>query len=194
MVDLSHILIPYHFEHGLRMLEKGYAAMRDALLAEAENIEKEARAYEDAIALDESKRIEERDDEGYLLWEQSQIFELKISEVHEAILDFRKSFVVAAYHHWERHATVWCGSPGTHEELVVNHTNKGYRSCPEIGAVRCLANHLKHGPNSKTKWLERLQKEFPAFLSCPTQEPLELSETDVDRVSTAVFATGPYRT
>ena len=50
------------------------------------------------------KWIGESDDDGLVIWDQSQILDYEIDVVTEAAQDLRKAFALALYHHWERSA------------------------------------------------------------------------------------------
>jgi hypothetical protein len=189
MVKIGSYFRHYQFEHGLRMLEKGYVAARDTLQAEIERIEGEAEAYEKALAKG-GEWIGEFED-GRVLWEQSQVYQAQIDDVHHALFEVRKAFVIALYHHWEDSAAGWNGGDAKHGELATFCASEGYGPSPELDAVRYLANHLKHGRNSSTDWLSRLRKKYPTFLSQRPGVLFGLSEDDLYRVAAAILASGP---
>ncbi|MDX0488826.1 hypothetical protein GOC53_00825 [Sinorhizobium medicae] len=190
MIKIFSYLRHYQFEHGLRMLEKGYIAARDALQAEIERVKIEAVAYEEALA-NGGEWIGERED-GYILWEQSQAYEAEINNVTHALFELRKAFVIALYHHWERSAAEWKGGGyASHDELAKYCASEGYGPSPELSAVQCLANHLKHGPNSSRDWLDRLRKNYPSFLSHGQGFLFGLSEDDLYKVAATILASGP---
>jgi len=182
----------YQFEHGLRLLEKGYTAARDALQAEIERTKVEAAAYEEALA-NGGEWIGEYED-GHILWEQSKVYETQIDDVHHALFEVRKAFVIALYHHWEHSAAGWNGGPASHSELAQYCANAGYGPSPELDAVRCLANHLKHGPNSGTDWLGRLRKDYPSFLPYRPGVVFGLSEDTLYKVAAVILSSGPGAT
>lgn len=192
MVKLFHFLHRYEFRHGLEMLEKGYAAARDSLNMEINRIETEAAAYEEALD-NGGEWIGEYED-GHLLWEQSQVYEAQINDVHKALFVVRKAFVIALYHYWEDSVAGWMGLEGkqvTHDKLVNYCASKGYGPSPDLGAVQCLANHLKHGRNSGKDWLARLRNEHPTFLPQLPTLIFGLSEDTLYKVAATILASGP---
>lgn len=193
MAQLTFDFRHYTFEHGLRMLEKGYTAARDALLAEIERTEADALAYEKHVE-DGGERIGEWED-GYRLWEQDQVYSAQIDDVHRALYEVRKAFVIALYHHWERSATAWKGEYASHEELEAYCASQGFGPSPDLDAVRHLTNHLKHGPHSRTDWLGKMRADYPTFMPRPTG-PLfanifGLSDDDLHKVAAVILASGP---
>ncbi|WP_156941716.1 hypothetical protein [Mesorhizobium sp. WSM2561] len=189
MVKIGSYFRHYQFEHGLRMLEKGYVAARDALQAEIERTKIEAVAYEEALA-NGGEWIGELED-GRILWEQSQVYDAQIDDVHHALFEVRKAFVIALYHHWEHSAAGWKGGYAAHDELAKYCAGEGYGPSPELGAVQCLANHLKHGPNSRTDWLGLLRNNYPSFLARGSGFLFGLSEDDLYKVAATILASGP---
>lgn len=185
VLDFRH----YAFQHGLGLLEKGYAAARDALLAEIESIEAEARAYDEGLA-NGGEWIGERED-GQILWEQSQVFEYQINDAHYALAEVRNAFAIALYHHWERSALAWKGSKATHRELAQYCASMGYGPSPDLDAVRHLANHFKHGPNSRKNWLAQMREKYPLFLPRGPSPVFGLSDDDLYTIAAVISASGP---
>lgn len=184
----------YTFEHGLRMLEKGYTAARDTLLVEIEHIETEARAYDESVA-NGGEWIGEREDD-HILWEQSQVYDAQINDAHHPLFEVRKAFVIALYHHWERSAAEWKGSYATHEKLAEFCASKGYGLSPDLDAVRHLANHLKHGPRSRKNWLGEMREKYPLFLPPGPTPIFGLSDNDLYRIAAVILTAGsppPHR-
>lgn len=196
MVNLATYFRKYQFEHGLRMLEKGYIAARDSLKAELTSIEREAEAYDLAIS-NGAEPTAEYDEDGYRLWEQSQVYEVQIADVHSALFEVRKAFVIALYHFWEDSVANWmqrAGKQTDHEKLAAYCQSQGYGPSPDLEAARCLSNHLKHGRNSKTDWLARLKMANPSFLPQAHGFVFGISEDTLFKVSGAILASGPSST
>lgn len=191
MAKITFDFFHYTFDHGLRMLEKGYSAARDALLAEIEHIETKARAYNESVA-NGGEWIGESED-GHILWEQSQIYDAEINDAYQALGELRKAFVIALYHHWERSVAEWKGSDATHthEQMADFCADMGYGPSPDLDAVRHLANHLKHGPNSRKNWLDDLRQKYPLFLPQGPTSIFGLSEDDLYRIAAVILASGP---
>ncbi len=195
MVNLAPYIRSYQFEHGLRMLEKGYIAARDSLEEELKRIEHDSAAYDLAVA-DGADLIAEYDENGFRLWEQSQVYEAQIADVYSALFEVRKAFVIALYHYWEDSVAVWMGLNGksvTHDKLASYCAKEGYGPSPDLGAVQCLANHLKHGRNSREDWLSRLRENYPLFLPPQTGPMFGLSEDSLFKVVAAILASGPNK-
>jgi len=196
MVKLGPYFRSYQFEHGLEMLEKGYTAARDSLHDEIERTTVEAAAYEEALA-NGGEWIGEYDEDGRILWEQSQMYEARINDVHSALFEVRKAFVIALYHYWEDSVANWMalnGKQASHEDMELYCSREGYGPSPDLGAVRCLANHLKHGRNSRNDWLVRLRNEHPFFLPPQRSKIFGFSEDTLFKVAAVIFASGPTAT
>jgi len=190
MAALSFDLRHFEFDHGVQLLKQGFEAARDALLNEIERIKADARAYEEELA-NGGAWIGEMED-GHKLWDQSDLYEAKTDDAHRALYEVRRAFVIALYHHWERSAIGWLGrNDATHEELERYCADSGFGPAPNLGAVRYLANHLKHKPGSNSRWFNKLRKEYPSFLPHVQTSPLALSDTDFETVATVILASGP---
>ncbi|TAY66481.1 hypothetical protein [Rhizobium leguminosarum] len=193
MVKLAPYFRSYKFEHGLRMLEKGYIAARDSLNEEIERIERDSAAYDLAV-VNGADLIAEYDEDGHRLWEQSQVYEAQINDVHSALFEVRKAFAIALYHFWEDSVAGWmqrAGKQTDHDKLARYCASEGYGPSPDLEAVRCLANYLKHGRNSKTDWLAKLWDSNPSFLPQPKGFIFSLSEEALFKVAAAILASGP---
>lgn len=192
MVNLEPYFRPYEFNHGLELLEKGYRAASGALKDEIAQAEAASKAYETATA-NGGKIIGEWDDDGTLLWEQSQMYAIQIDDIHLALFEVRKAFVIALYHFWEDSVARWMKKKGqiTHEKMVDFCASQGYGPSPDIGAARCLANHLKHGRNSGKDWLASLEKDHPEFLPQPRGYLIGITEDTLYKVAAAIYGSGP---
>lgn len=193
MAALTFNFVSYAFESGLKMVERGYVAARDAILTEIDLIKAKARTYEQHVA-DGGEPIGEWED-GHLLWDQSQLFEAEIIDAYEVLYEVRKTFIIALYHFWERAAAGWKGSEGSHAELAEYCRQEGYGPSPELEAVRCLANFLKHGSNSRYDWLDRLRKLSPSILPNLNRPGfagiIGLSDNEFFKVAEIIRESGP---
>lgn len=64
----------------------------------------------------------------------------------------RKVFIPVLYHHWERSARIWTGSDERgHDRLIAAIVAAGTTIDPRLGAVRDLANLLKHDNDQPAK-------------------------------------------
>lgn len=193
MAPFTFNFVSYAFESGLTVVERGYVAARDAINAEIDIIEANARAYEQHVA-EGGERIGEWED-GHLLWEKSQLYEAEINDAREVLYEVRKTFIIALYHFWERSAAGWKGSEGSHAELAEFCREHGYGPSPELDAVRYLVNFFKHGPNSRSDWLERLKRLSPSFLpglkTPGTAKIVGLSDSTFFHVAKVIKDSGP---
>jgi hypothetical protein len=145
----------YAFDSGLGILREGYKSAAAALRADIERVKAEAAAYE---ASDEF--IGERDDDGYVLWEQNQVLDMQRETAEEALMAFRRAYAIVLYHFWEREIRTFTesGASADHEKLVKRAGEKGFPIDARLNAVRDLANALKHnkGANLQASWPEVL--------------------------------------
>lgn len=193
MVDLVPYFRKYRFEHGLRMLEKGYSAACDSLNEEIKRIDRDSAAYEEGLSNGASPKIE-YDESGERLWDQSQLYEAESSDITSALFEVRKAFIIAFYHFWEDSVAQWMkldGKQKAHKALVEYCVSQGYSPSPDLEAVRYLANYLKHGQNSKTDWLSQLRNTDPSFLPQSIFRGFWISEETFARVVAAILASGP---
>lgn len=180
----------FEFDHGVRLLKQGYAAARDALVKEIERVVVDARAYQERLA-NGGEWIGERED-GIVLWDQTHVFEMETEDAHKALYEVRRAFIIALYHHWERSAAKWLGKDNAdHEKLARFCAASGFGPSPHLDAVRCLANHLKHRPGSKSNWLTKLRAESPLFLPHVQACPSILSDSDLETIAAVVLDSGP---
>ena len=180
----------FEFDHGVRLLKQGYEGARDALLKEIERIRADARSYEEGLA-NGGEWIGERED-GHVLWDQTDVYEAETEDAHRALYEVRRAFIIALYHHWERSAARWLGNDDArHEQLERYCASSGFGPSPDLNAVRCLANHLKHRPGSNSDWLIKLRKKHPSFLPHAQMSPFALSDADFETITTVILASGP---
>ncbi|MBN7807084.1 hypothetical protein JZX86_17160 [Agrobacterium rosae] len=192
MVDLTPYIIGFQYNHGVKLLEKVYAAARSSLQSEIHRVESEAAAYHDALSNGGEWKGEVED--GHILWEQSQVYELEINDVHYALFEVRKAFTIALYHYWEDSIAGLMGlkgKGGDHETLSAYCGQKGWGPSPELDAVRHLTNHLKHGHAAKNDWMGELSSKYPSFLTDSVHRTFEPSEETLTKVASAVLTSGP---
>jgi hypothetical protein len=117
----------------------------DALEGNLAAARRAAEEYEADVERDPKAWIGEMED-GYILWDQSQVHEMKVETAEEAVQDVRKAFAISAYHHWERYARRWTGSGSStkHDKLVERTVALSYPVAIELERVHRLANVLKH--------------------------------------------------
>lgn len=188
----------YQFQQSTRILRDGYLSASRALRSDVERARAEAAEYAHDIA-NGGEWIEERDEEGHLLYTKEQALQLQIETCDEALSALRKAFVISAYHYWERAIRLEVGGndKAKHDELVVLAVAKGIAIHPDLGAVRDLVNLLKH---DNAKRGAALQKSWgsvlsPGLLSRPGRTDwyaaVFLTEEDVAKAFDVVANSGP---
>lgn len=185
------------FQGGVDTLRSGFDTAVDALRSAWTRSQQDLEAYEAAVAADPSQWIGEEED-GHVLWEQSQMLEISIADAEEALLALRKAFVIAVYHHWERAARRWTllTVRADHKALSAGTLATGYPVNPKLEAVLHLVNTLKH--DSATKG-ERLLAAWPEVFSpgfTPTSrthwyEAVRVTDAQVLEVCEIVASSGP---
>ncbi len=193
-MKIGPILRGYHFHRDLDMLQKGYRAARDALYAEIRNLENEAESYENDLA-NGGAWIGETDEEGRTLWDQSQVYGYSIDDTHLSVYQVRKAVVIAFYHFWEDSVAFWMNAKDQckHAAMEKFCAEQGYGPSPDLDAVRCLANHFKHGQNSNRDWRARLFDKYPTFMPSTSARLLRLSEDTMTTILETVKNSGPPR-
>jgi hypothetical protein len=197
MADLRSILRPYHFHRGIQMLRRGYETSRDALASEASSTA--AAMREHAAAIENEDDIIDYTD-GFVVVTRTDTLRLQLSAAVDAAGEVRTAFAVAFYHHWERSVSSWAEKHlKNFDELTKAMSELGYPMHPRIGAVRALANLLKH---DSWKWGEELKRDWPdVFVRnvrvWPTNtgwyEVIDLTDDHVLEVIDVVEASGPPR-
>lgn len=184
----------YVFQSGIDTLLAAYSSAARALTEDIAKIDAESAAYEEG-----GEWIGERED-GYVLWEQSQIFEMQRDMALEALADLRKAFSLAAYHHWERSARKWTGDhSSSHDDLAMKVSKIEIAIHPRLSAIRDLANTLKH---NSLKFGPALVSSWPAVLPSGFTKPgygdwygsVTLNEDHITEVFNIVAASGPTAT
>ncbi|MBW0151435.1 MAG: hypothetical protein KXJ53_09505 [Phenylobacterium sp.] len=196
MVTLPFNLLGFAFQQGVDWLESGFGTAAAALAQRHAEVAAELQAYEAGVAAG-GARIGEWED-GVRLWEQDQLLALQMDDLEESLMDLRKAYVLAAYHHWERGARRWTrlGSHAKHLKLVAVTRELGYPIDARLTGLYDLVNTLKH--NSGV-WASKLASSWPAVLKGdPAARPgldwyhlVELDDRDVHEVCSIVRASGP---
>jgi hypothetical protein len=183
MVKLNFNLAAFSFQRGVAILAKSFASAIVALNADVQNAKDEAFGYQQALEQG-GEWIGETDEDGTVIWDQSQILDYEVDVVDEAAQELRKAFALALYHHWERSARLWTQADNwSHEQLVAASLNRGYPIDPRLAAVRDLLkswpdvfpSDFVERPNRRTDWYETIQ----------------LSDTQVRDAFNIVAASGP---
>lgn len=190
MVRLNFDARGYAFQAGLNVLRESYVSASTALAASVERVNAEAVTY---IASDEF--IGERDDDGYVLWEQGQVLDMQRETAQEALMAFRRAYAIALYHYWEREiqTNTESGTSADYEKLVKRAADKGILIDARLGMVRDLANALKHNKGMK------LQASWPDVLTPRARtgqprnwyEAVQLADEHVAEVFEIIARSGP---
>ena len=145
----------YAFQSGIDVLRKSAGAGLAALRTETSELRLKLEAYRKAGAF-----VAERDDEGHIIWDEEDRLQLEIKIGEEAMMELRKAFVVATYHHWERSVLRWAARNAQvmtldgvgaktkrldHGKLRAAAEKAGFRADAHMSSVVALANFLKHG-------------------------------------------------
>lgn len=197
MASLRFNLYGYVYQSGLDVLRRSYTVAAGAHAAEAARIRTNLDAYHrDGVW------IGERDEDGTIIWDQEQILEFDIQAAEEAMLILRKTYVVAAYHHWEKCAQTWVGlkARGGHADLAKRARRANVPQSPDLERVYRLANTLKHS-NDRTGL--KLLEAWPEMLPERDQwtprgaqwfDAVHLEDADVTTIFDVVAASGPTPT
>jgi hypothetical protein len=197
MAKLDFNMQGYVFQEGVKTLRAGFETAVEALRSARTRAQQDLQAYEAAVAADPTQWIGEEED-GLVLWDQSQVLEMSIADAEEALLALRKAFVIAIYHHWERAALRWTHLTGRteHKHLSAGTVAAGYPVNPTLEAVLHLVNTLKHDSAAKGERLLAAWPEvFPAgFTRTPRTnwyEAIQLTDAQVQEVCEIVASSGP---
>lgn len=159
MVALTFNMQGYAFQEGIRVLIAAHETTADALHEELQRAKENALAYQEEVESGEREWIGERDEDGNIIWDQEQVHDMEIESKVEGQAAVRKAFILALYHHWERSARTWTGSDKRdHDKLVAAVEAEGTPTHPRLGAVRDLANLLKH---DNDKWGDAVLQSWP---------------------------------
>ncbi|MEV4934901.1 hypothetical protein [Sphingobium sp. LSP13-1-1.1] len=137
------------YQDGIDIIGFSYLAAHDALKSKIDATQEAIDAYEKYIA-DGGEWEGEVDDEGFTIWSQDQVLELRQREAIEAAITLRKAFVTTLYHHWERHARSWLKNDKfDHAKLITNVRKLNYPVDDDMEILWMLNNLLKH---NNSRW------------------------------------------
>jgi hypothetical protein len=188
------------FDSGLDTIAQGYAAAVNGITQEINR--KKAAFYDYNRQVENGGApIEERDDDGCLIWSEDQLLQATIEVAEEALMSLRKAYAVAIYHHWERSALQWTNRKNEkHDDLARFVLAMGYPIDPHLHAVRDLANLLKHANDRwGLKLHESWREVFPVSFRPPVDgtwpinwyDRVALSEEHIKSIMTTVRQPGP---
>lgn len=167
----------YDYGRSLMILDDTLAAAERGLEHKREGLVADLADYEAS-----GSRIGERADDGSKIWDQSDAYASEIELVDEGLANFRKSYVIAFYHSWERMVGRWAnvGAKADHKELRQAVQDKGGKPHPRLDAVRDLNNALKH--NSEV-YGAALLKSWPEVLPPDFGLPDNYSKSDSAKIN-----------
>ncbi len=153
MVALNFNMQGLSYQQGIENLEAGFMTSAAALSDRRAQL---LRGLEEYVATVEGggERIGEWED-GHRLWEQDQVLEMQIDDAEASVMDLRKAYILAVYHHWERSARRWTGLSGwtKHQRLATAARDLGYPIDERLERVRDLVNTLKHNSADRASQL-----------------------------------------
>ncbi|MBX9455448.1 MAG: hypothetical protein KL863_05160 [Rhizobium sp.] len=173
--NFSFNTVGYEFESAIRSFRKSFELSRSALEADVEKIRADLEAY---LAGDEF--VGERTDEGDIIWEQDRIYEMDIEAAEDAVLELRRTYMIAIYHAWERAIRRQTKTDVHSHALLVEAAKKDHiEPLPELEKVSQLVNLLKH---NNAKWAKKLLDSWPDVVT-----PGILGRRDGDYYSSVIL-------
>ncbi|NWK97949.1 hypothetical protein DM806_20255 [Sphingobium lactosutens] len=158
MVKFTFNLDGVVYQDGVSNILVSFNAAHDALDQQYKKAEAEAADYERSID-DGAEPIEERDEDGHLIYTHSDLLEMHIRDANDAARVLRKAFAITIYHYWERNALRWIGKDKLeHSKLVKRVQAIGYPIAPRLEELHLLVNLLKH---NNPVWGQRLYAVRP---------------------------------
>lgn len=188
--DLQTII----FKSGIDTLRTALRVATKALIDETQQIDELISAYLASGVLDG-----ERDEDGVVLWDREDQLGWEKDVIEDALMALRKSFALAAFHHWERSARQWTSyDKMDNEGLFLRLRQKSITVHPRLQAVRDLVNTLKHDNASRGRqllvsWPQVFPKKFTERPGkrTPWYEAIYLDDALVEEVFAIVAASGP---
>lgn len=197
MAELIFNFPGYLFQEGLHVLQSVYSTAADAVREEWEKAKEDALAYQLGVERGEIAWEGERDESGFIIWDKEQVHEMEVQSKREALTALKNAFVIAAYHHWERSARRWTESNrASHERLAYSVQALGIPLDGRLGAVRDLANLLKH---NHERWGRRLLTSWPDVVSVGRTAvgrvdwygAVNITEAQMEKVFEIISLSGP---
>ncbi|HEY0121269.1 MAG TPA: hypothetical protein VGC14_05820, partial [Rhizobium sp.] len=153
----------------------------------------------------------ERSEEGFIIWEQDQVLRHQILQSQEALIELRKAFAIAAFHHWERSVQRHFAhessnsapndrprrSLRSYDRIKQEAINLGYPIDDNLDRVVTLINTLKHNNDEKGT---HLHKVWPDIFPYEFKEPyrftdwassIEMADQQLTEVFDIISRSGP---
>jgi hypothetical protein len=202
----------YEFQSALEAIRRSAQAGLAALSREINLLEQQLEDYYRAGNFEG-----ERDENGYVIWERDDILNHEIAFAQEALMELRKAFAIAAFHHWERSVQRWitqetetaaANGSVTRKKKSVQGFNDlsreasriGYATDPKLQRVVTLVNTLKHNGDARGMELLRSWRGlFPPQFQTPSElsdwaSAIRLTDQHLDEVFDVVSKSGPTPT
>lgn len=196
MVPINFNMVGYDFSRGVRVLKEGYASAILALEQKSDALGTQLLEYREHLAHG-GEPDEERDDEGFLLWDRERLLEMDLEVCSAGLGEVRKAFVIALYHHWERAVRKDTGyNKPYHEELLEAAAAAQIPVQPDLEKVRHLVNTLKHnnekrGTQLLKHWPEVFCSDFSQDTNTDWYQSIELTDDHVHQALSIIAASGP---
>jgi len=144
------------------------------------------------------------DEDGVVLWDRADLLSHEIAFAYGALMELRKAFAIAAYHHWERSVQLWIEidapdkkNAREYKDISKAASKIGYPADVELPRVNALANMLKHNSkNSGTRllqlWPDILLPQAQNFTN-PTHRvsDVQLGDEHLNEIFDIVSRSGP---
>jgi len=199
MAPLPFNMLGYIYESGLDSLRASFVSGSQGLRQKLEDTTKALDDYQHSLR-NGGEWIGERDpEEGYVIWDQEQVFNFDIDAAHEAYGELRKAFAIAAYHYWERSIRKYCKAQGgKHADLVTKALGEGFPISSDLNRTHRLANALKHNNDSSGKklldcWPEVFSSTFKQRKHMDWYSVVHLSDDQVHQAFDIILSSGPQR-
>ncbi len=196
MVPINFNMVGYDFSRGVRILKEGYASAILALEQKADMLGTQLLEYREHLAHGGAPD-EERDEEGFLLWDRERLLEMDIEVCSAGLGEVRKAFVMALYHHWERAVRKDTGyNKPYHDGLLKAAAAAQIPVQPDLEKVRHLVNTLKHNNEDRglqllEHWPEVFYSDFSHHANTDWYQSIELTDDHVHQTLSIIAASGP---
>lgn len=197
MVKLKFNWAGYMYQDGINSIRLSYDSAAQALEIQTERAYDEIREYNAKVKSGDQSGIE-RDEDGYVFWDEEDVLMYQSSAAEDALNTLRKAFAIVLYHHWERSVREWVQSKhGKHDTLVSAAAAIGQVTDPLVNDLRTLVNTLKHNNEVWGKPLHTSRPDlFKANFKIGQSDPdwhdeIEISGQALLAFFSAVSASGP---
>ena len=184
----------WQYEQAIETLRIGFVEAISTLERQIAGKRDEIMHYEESVK-NGGDPIGEWDEDGAMLWHQSQLLEFEATTLESACMSLRKAMVMQLYHLWEREVRVAVKgkSSDDHKALVAKLAEAGCIVHSQLDAVQHLVNTLKHGSGRSGN---KLLSSWPELVITTIRfsdwyERIALSDDHVGKVAEIVAASYP---